>query len=428
MGGAGPRADRPGFSGRPLSFRLGREAPTYLLLLAILLSFLSVRWMVLGTLTGEVSAPLFRVLGPGERILTAVASWVQYARLLLFPLDLAADYAPGVLFPAEAVGLSVVLGATVILGFGFGAVRAFRGKPSMPLVTLGVLWFVSVVLPVSNLLFPTGVFLAERTLYLPSVALSFVAAGVTSRILSGGLWVRRSALALSLGVLLLLFVRTVLRNPSWFSTYVVLETLNREHPESHLAFLNRGSGLDRAGDSRAAGEEFSMALRLAPQRYGTLTEVAEFYGRMGRWADAEALLRRAIGIAPSRDDAYRLLSTQLLRQRRGRDAHGVALAGLANAGPHPDLWGAVSESYVLKGDLEAALRARRVALGMDSASAFQWARLADILEALGEREEAISARGRALAFPKEAGSAAPPFPVGPVGPPDSIRTDGGSAL
>jgi len=147
-----------------------------------------------------------------------------------------------------------------------------------------------------------------------------------------------------------------------------------------------------------------MALRLAPRRYGTLTEVAEFYGRMGDWSEAETLLATAIEIAPSRDDAYRLLSAQLLRQQRGREAHRIAVAGLAAAGFHPDLWGAVSESYILKGDLDAALRARRVALGMDSTSADQWARLADILEALGETDEAVAARDRAGGLRMDGGS------------------------
>ncbi len=400
----GHTVDRPGTPGPSLPSRLLSETPTFLLLLVVLLAYLGVRGMVLGTLTGEVSAPIFQALGSGERILTAVALWVQYARLLFFPMDLAIDYAPGVLFPAEGVDLSVAFGAVVIMGLVYCAVRAARANPVMPLVTLGVLWFALVVLPVSNLLFPTGVLLAERTLYLPSVGLSLAAAGVTSRLLGARLVFRRTALALGVGVLLVFFFRTVTRNPAWLNTYTVLETLNRDHPESHLSFLNRGSGLDRVGDNEAAREEFSMALRLAPRRYGTLTEVAEFYGRMGEWAAAETLLARAIEIAPSRDDAYRLLSAQLLRQRRGREAHRVAVAGLATAGFHPDLWGAVSESYILKGDLKAALRARRVALGMDSTAADQWARLADILEALGETDEAVAARDRA----------------------GSLRTDGGS--
>jgi tetratricopeptide (TPR) repeat protein len=400
-GRGGLTGDGPGVSGMSFPSRLLGETPVFLLFLVVLLTYLGLRWTVLGTLTGEVSAPIFRALGPGARVLTAVALWGQYLRLLLFPLDLAADYAPGVLFPAEGLDLSVLLGSLVLLVLAYSAIRAVRADPPIPLVTLGILWFSVVVLPVANILFPTGVLLAERTLYLPSVGLSLAAAGLTARVQGARIQVQRWALTLSIGVLFLFFYRTVIRNPSWFSTYVVLETLNQEHPESHLAFLNRGAGLDRVGEIQSAREEYTMALRLAPRRYGTLTEVAGFYGRTGRWSEAEALLRQAIEIAPGRDDAYRLLAAQLLRQRRGREAHQVALAGLANAGSDPDLWGSVSESYLLKGDFQAALRARRVALGMDSASASQWDRLGDVLEALGEVGGAAEARMRAVSLREE---------------------------
>ncbi len=415
--------------GSSLRSRLLRESGSYLLLFVVLLAYLGLRSMVLGTLTGEVSAPIFRELGSGQRVLTAIALWPQYIRLLLLPLDLAADYAPGVLFPAEGVDMGVLLGVLVILGLSYFAVRAVRTTPSMPLVALGILWFFLVILPVSNLLFPTGVLLAERTLYLPSAGLSLVAAGVTSRVLCARVSLQRLAVVLGVAVLFGFFLRTVLRNPAWMSTYVVLETLNREHPESHLAFLKRGSGLDRVGETQAAREEFTMALRLAPQRYGTLTEVGGFYGRVGEWTDGERLLQRAIRIAPSRDDAYRLLSSQLLRQGRGREAHGIALAGLANAGSHPDLWGAVSESYILKGDLQAALRARRVALGTDSTSADQWARLGDVLEALGEVEAAAEARDRAALIQEGSGGGTGGGTGGalPVGRDGGLGTDGGSA-
>jgi tetratricopeptide (TPR) repeat protein len=138
----------------------------------------------------------------------------------------------------------------------------------------------------------------------------------------------------------------------------VLESLNRDHPESHLVFLNRGAGLEQSGDLQGAGEAYEMALRLTPARYGTLTAVSAYMGRMGDWGRAEELSRRAMDLIPSRDDAYRLLSAQLLRQGRGREAHRVALEGMARGRFHPELWASVSESYVLKGDLAAAVRAR----------------------------------------------------------------------
>ncbi len=438
-GGGGPTTDQapgrpPPFSapspgkGLPVAVRLAREAGSYLLLLVVLVGYLAFRSMVLGSVVGEVPAPTFQALGAGARVLTAVSLWWQYARLLFFPLDLAADYGPAVLFPSEGVDGGVLLGALVVLGLFYVSVRALRAGPPMTLVALGVLWFLLVILPVSNLLFPTGVLLAERTLYLPSVGLSVAVAGYVHRWMEGTAVAKRMALAVGLSVFGALFVRTVSRNPAWFSTYVVLETLNREHPESHLAFLNRGVGLVRAGESQAARAEFDMALRLAPQRYGTLTEVGAFLGREGDWSHAEALLRRAMEKAPSRDDAYRLFSAQLLRQGRGREAHGIALDGLAKAGPHPDLWGALSESYILKGDLDAALRARTAALGMDPGSAQQWNRLAEILEAMGRMDEAAAARRRAAPLGEGGQSAQTPDQIGMEARATGLRSEGGSTL
>jgi tetratricopeptide (TPR) repeat protein len=186
------------------------------------------------------------------------------------------------------------------------------------------------------------------------------------------------------------------------NTYVVLETLNQEHPESHLAFLNRGVGLEGVGETELARQEYEMAVRLMPHRYGTLTAAGGFWGRVEEWERGEILLRRALEIAPGRDDAYRLLAAQMLRQGRGREAHRIALAGLANAGFHPDLWGAVSESYILKGDLQAALSARQAALAADPASQGQWDRLADILVALGRVDDAAAAREGARRLGPEA--------------------------
>jgi tetratricopeptide (TPR) repeat protein len=264
----------------------------------------------------------------------------------------------------------------------------------MPMLALGIFWFALTVLPVSNLLFPTGVLLAERTLYLPSVGLALVVAGALPAMRDLGTGVRRVALVVGATVLLALTARTVARNPAWESTRAVLETLNRDHPESHLVFLERGLGLEETGDLEGARAELEMALRLAPARYGTLTAVAGFLGRREEWAAAETLLRRAIIMAPARDDAYRLLSAHLLRQGDGRRAHGAALAGLARSGFHPDLWGAVSESYVLKGDLGAAVRAREAAVAADPLSAFHRERLADLLEAMGDQDGAEAARDR----------------------------------
>jgi tetratricopeptide (TPR) repeat protein len=206
-------------------------------------------------------------------------------------------------------------------------------------------------------------------------------------------------------------VRTVERNPTWMSTYVVLNTLAMEHPESYLSLRRRASGLVRVGEPDRAARYYDLAVSLAPKHYGLLTEVAAYLERRQEYGRAEQLLRRAIEVAPDPPTAYRLLANMRLRQGRGREAHAVALQGLAAAGPDRELWSIVSEAYIAKGDLEAAVRARRAALGQDPGSAEDWKRLGDLLEALHRPREAAAARSRARELgegrPVEKGGIAP---------------------
>jgi Tfp pilus assembly protein PilF len=372
--------------------RLWKEAPTFLLMGAALLSYLGLRFLVLGSLGGEMVAPVFQAVGPRARVLTALALWVQFLRLLLFPLDLASDYDPGVIFPSEGLDLGVFLG---LLCLGALAVLAVRTRAKAPLMALGVLWFVVVVLPVSNLLFPTGVLLAERTLYLPSVGLALAVAGVTPLALSLRLPLRRWVMAAAMAGMLGLFLRTVERNPSWASSFEVARTLAREHPESWRAFRTRALALEGRGEMTEAAEEWDTAVKLTPFNYTLLVEAGEFHGREGDEVRGETYLHRAMELEPTLANAYQILAGNLLRRGLGREAHGVALAGLAQAGTDQRLWASVSESYLLKGDLPAAVRAREAAIGADPSSHDQWARLAEIFEEMGDTDQAEAARGRA---------------------------------
>lgn len=103
-------------------------------------------------------------------------------------------------------------------------------------------------------------------------------------------------------------------------------------------------------------------------------------------------LREAIRLVPGYRNAYQLLSGAMIRRGFGREGHRIALEGLARTRRDRELWALVSESYILKGDLPAAARAREAAIGADPSAAYQWSRLADLLEAMGEGERAARAR------------------------------------
>ena len=96
--------------------RVQTDLPVFLLTGALLAAFLGIRFLILGSASGEVAAPSLVGLSAGQRILTSLAVFPQYFRLLVFPLDLVADYAPAVLFPALTWGPDVILGLLIILG------------------------------------------------------------------------------------------------------------------------------------------------------------------------------------------------------------------------------------------------------------------------------------------------------------------------
>ena len=383
---ARPSAERP-------ASRVRKEAPVWVALAGVLVGYLLVRASVLGAVTGGAAAPELLGVTTFHRVLTALTLWPEYVRLLVFPVSLSADYGPAVLLVSKGLDAAVVAGTVILVGL---AVLAWVLRKGAPLVSAGIAWFFVTVLPVSNLLFPAGLLLGERTLYLPSVGASLIVAGAWAAVaaLPREAW-RSGGLAVAAAALVALFARTEARNPTWFDTYTVMNTLALEHPESAIAMRTRAMGLERVGERREAAELWRTVLALQPNHYGFLVEASRFFGRVGEAVTAATLLEHAVELRPEDPSAYRALAELRLRQGRGREAHRAALDGLAHAGPDAELWALVSEAYVAKGDLGAAARARRAAIGRDPASAHNWARLADILEAMGHLDEAEAARTRA---------------------------------
>src|SRR5690606_28231806 len=150
-----------------------RGAGVFLASFVVLLGgYLMLRYHVLGgTLVGTDSAPGLPHLAEQYRVLNALRAWPEYMRLLFVPLNLSVDYSPGVVLPAESVTPMVLLGGMLVVV----VVGLMLATPFAPRAGLIAGWFFLTILPVSNLFFPLGVLIAERTLYLPSVAVCLLA-------------------------------------------------------------------------------------------------------------------------------------------------------------------------------------------------------------------------------------------------------------
>lgn len=387
---------RGGETGR----RIREAVPVLGLLATVLLAYLVVRTSVLGVVTGESPASGLRGLNTVERILTALTIWPHYLRLTVWPADLSIDYQPAVLEVARTVTPMVVLGAAVLTAL---VGLAWRFRRDEPVVGLGIAWFIVAVLPVSNLLVRSDILLAERTLYLPSVGAALVVGAVAHRVV-----LRRPARrelrawgALAAVAFVALMARTVTRNPTWMDTFTALAVLAEEHPESYMAVRARALGLERVGAIDDAADLYELAMRLVPDDYSLMVEAADFYGRNNRPDRAEELLRRAVDLIPGHPAAYQRLAVLLIKNARAKEGHHAAAAGIGRARRDRQLWSLLSEAYIAGSFLEAAVRAREAALGVDPRSREDWVRLADLLDALERPQEAARARTRAEALPEE---------------------------
>ena len=228
-----PNSGSAGSTDSPPHRPLLSQWPLFLALATVLAGYLAVRHQVLGTLIHRDAAPYIVILPASLRMTTAVANVIELARLLLVPNDLAADYGPDVIVPAAISSMRFWGGLAVVVGLvALGALSLRRGK----WIALGVAWTVLAIAVVGNLVFPVGVWVAERTLYLPSVGVSFLAIGAWHRLGLGASKRVQSTFLAGIAVLVLLGgARTWTRNAAWASTEAVFLTLAEEHPESYRA-------------------------------------------------------------------------------------------------------------------------------------------------------------------------------------------------
>ena len=222
-------------------------------------AYLAVRGIVLAPYARlHATAPVFLGETALAGRLTAVAALADVVRLLLVPLTLRVDYSPA----ERTIVRSIVDGrfALGLLCLALWAVLFWLAwRKGRKVEAFGLGWIAVAFLPISNLLFSTGVLLAERTLYLPSVGLVLAVGAALAR-----LPVSRLRLVVPLFVLAGA-VRSATRVPVWRDDLAVTQSILEDSPESYR------------GPARMA--MIYQSHRQPLQALGALREAAHIYDR-----------------------------------------------------------------------------------------------------------------------------------------------------
>ena len=245
------------------------------------------RWSVLHQYAGfTAAAPVFLGESAAVRVHTAVAALGDVTRLLLLPLHLSADYSPD-----ERTAVRSVLDARFVIGTACAVlwagliVLARRRRP--PVAVFGLGWIGIALLPVSNLLFPIGVLIAERLLYLPSVGLA----------LAAGAWLRGLAprhLALVSGLVLVLGgARSAVRVPVWRDNRTATTSMLDDAPRSYRSWDYVGWEFLRGGEERRALDAFLESGRIYPRDARVALAAADAATSIGEQWLADSLFAHA---------------------------------------------------------------------------------------------------------------------------------------
>jgi len=171
--------------------------------------------------------------------LTAVSAFTDVLRLLVLPLTLRVDYSPDER-TAVTTPLDWRFAAGLVCALAWVGTLIVAWKRGRKLEAFGLGWTGIALLPVANLLYPAGFYLAERTLYLPSAGLVLAAAAWLGRL------PRERLRPLTAALVLLGGVRSALRVPVWRDDAHVTRSILRDSPQSYVGHKRMiGLFLDR---------------------------------------------------------------------------------------------------------------------------------------------------------------------------------------
>ncbi len=319
--------------GRGLASDAGARTHLWLLvrlLVLVTLAYLLVRYAVLQGFAGDSPHPALDGLRLGERIWVMLALVPEFVRLFWWPVELYADYSPPAVPLLTSPALGHLAGAAWLVVVAAIFIYGWRRDR---VVAFALLWIGLTMGPISNIMIPTGVLIAERTLFLPSVGIALLAGRAIElawpRIRSfPARWVRVAVPAVAGLVLVAGVVRSAERQLVWADNPTLFATTAVDAPNNFRAQHALGELFGSAGSWSRAETHLRAADSLFPGYDLLELSLARVLHFDDRCPEALPLYEAVLAKRPEAEIASIGRAACLLESRRLSDARKEALSGL----------------------------------------------------------------------------------------------------
>jgi hypothetical protein len=242
-------------------------------------------------------------------------------------VGLSADYGPQVIPVRTGISLEAIAGGLVAAGIAALGIGMRRRLPAMAAAAFAA---ALCYLPTSNLLFASGIVLAERSLYVPVLLVS--AAVGYALVAAQARWSAGRANAGLVVLALALAATSLTRLPTWRDNRSFLLTLLADHPESYHAHASAAAVLAGLRDTAGARREYAIADSLFAGDPHVAAAEALYLAGLGDTARAAMLAARARAVRPRERDALR---AQFLVALAGQDSTTARALADSSAGWFP---------------------------------------------------------------------------------------------
>ncbi|NSW45720.1 MAG: hypothetical protein HPY79_07905 [Bacteroidales bacterium] len=198
---------------------------TSLPLIAAAIIYFAIRQSVLGQggikTMPELMNDSFLEMNTSQKFATIMYTMGIYIKLLFFPHPLTYDYYPYHIPITEWTHWHAWGSLLLVLFLAWIALKNFKKKS---LLSFSIFFYAISLAPVSNFLFPVGVFMNERFVFVASIGFCLIAAYFFVQVLPK--WIKSEPLRIALFVLVMLAYagKTIARNSDWKNDFTLFTT------------------------------------------------------------------------------------------------------------------------------------------------------------------------------------------------------------
>jgi tetratricopeptide (TPR) repeat protein len=250
------------------------------------------------------------------RILNALVSYVAYIGKMIWPLNLA------VLYPHPGNTLSTWQWALAGLFLVFISVLVIRTSRDYPFLTVGWLWYLGTLVPVSGLSQAGNQAMADRFTYIPSIGLFIFISWGIPKLVSRWRYKDMGLASIAAALLLILTAATWLQVRYWANSITLYEHTLAVTANNPVASNGLGAALARQGRFAAATSHYYEALRTNPHFLDAHNNLGIALAKLGRLAEAVAHYSEALRLNPEYADAHNNLGNALIAQGKVDEAIG----------------------------------------------------------------------------------------------------------